>query len=748
MAEGFGARLRQARLAAGWSLRDLAQRVHYSVAYLSRVENGHRAPTIALARRCDDELATGETLAELVRPAPPSAPRDRDLPVPRQLPATTPYFVGRATDLDRLTAAREKPRDSTTILAITGTAGVGKTTLALCWAHRVQADFPDGQLHLNLRGFGPQPPLEPGQALHGILRDLGVATEAIPEGLDARAARYRSLLAERRVLIVLDNARDAEHVRPLLPGGPHCTVLITSRDRLDGLVARDGGQRVPLELFTVEEGLALLAERVGPGMAAHPDAVAELVRLCAGLPLALSVVAARAADASGCVRLVAELREAKDRLDALDLGAGEQDLRAVFSWSYRQLGPAAARLFRLLGAHPGPDLGAHAAAALAGVPFAEARRALAELVRASLLTEHRPGRFHAHDLLRVYAAELPDPEHERTPALHRVLDHYLHTARAATELLQPDWAEVTLTEPSPWAQPRDLSDYPQAMAWFDEERLVLLACVRHAQEHGWPVHAWQLAWAMAKYLQLRGFWPDWVATQRLALTAAEHLGDRSAQAVAHRLLGHAFLRLRRHAESIKHAEAASELYRALGDPAGQAYIHRTLAWIHQEQQDFPRALTHHRQALALYRRTGFRPGQASSLNGLGWTSAHLGEHEHAFELCRQALALAGESGDRNTEAAVHDSLGFIHHRLGQHTEATANYRHAITTFRELGNHHEAALSLHRLGDAQLAAGDPRAARDSWALALSFLDSRRHPQADEVRGKLAGGAYGWGPGSRG
>ncbi|MCO1577229.1 tetratricopeptide repeat protein [Crossiella sp. SN42] len=737
MAEVFGARLRQARIAAGWSLRELAQRVHYSVAYLSRVENGHRAPTVALARRCDHELATGDTLAGLVRPAPPAAARNRARPVPRQLPANTPYFVGRGADLARLDAVRAKPRDSTTIIAITGTAGVGKSTLALHWAHRIQGDFPDGQLHLSLRGFGPQPPLESGQALHGVLGDLGLATEAIPAELAARAALYRSLLADRRMLVVLDNARDAEQVRPLLPGGPGCVVLITSRDRLDGLVAKEGGHRVPLELFTVEQGRALLAERVGPGVAAPPGTVAELVRLCAGLPLALSVVAARAADSPGCARLVEELRDARGRLDALDLGAGEEDLRAVFSWSYQQLGPAAARLFRLLGGHPGPDIGVHAAAALAGVPFAKARKAIAELVRANLLAEHWPGRFRAHDLLRVYAAELPDPEGERNPGLHRVFEHYLHTARAAAELLHPHWAEVTLPEPGPHAQPRELADYPQAMRWFDEERLVLLACVHQARDQNWHSDTWRLAWAMAKFLQLRGFWPDWVATQRLALEAADRLGDRAAQAVAHRLLGHAFLRLRRYAESIKHAEAAGERYRELGDPAGQAYVHRTLAWVHQEQQDFPRAVTHHRQALALYRQTGFRPGQASSLNGLGWTSAHLGEHERAFELCGQALAVATEIGDRNTEAAVHDSLGFIHHRLGEHTEATANYHRAITIFDQLSNRHEAALSLHRLGDTQLAAGDPLAAGESWRSSLSFLDSRRHPQAEEVRGKLAG-----------
>ncbi|HEY2551100.1 MAG TPA: BTAD domain-containing putative transcriptional regulator, partial [Streptosporangiaceae bacterium] len=367
-----------------------------------------------------------------------------DFVVPRQLPAAVPYFTGRAAELAQLTRLLGSPEAGRTVVisAIAGTAGIGKTAFALYWAHQVADQFPDGQLYVNLQGFGPaEAQLSPTAAVRLFLDGLGVSNERMPADPAAQAALYRSLLAGRRLLIVLDNAREPAQVRPLLPGAPGCLVLVTSRDQLTGLAAADGARLISLDVLAEPEARAVLALRIGDARAAaEPAAVAELTGLCARLPLALSIVAARAAAQPSLplAALAAEIRTTMARLDALGTGDPATDLRTVLSWSVRQLSEPSARMFRLLSAHPGPDITVPAAASLAAVPQSAAEQALRDLGRAHLIGEPSPGRFAFHDLLRAYAGEQAaelETEVGRRAALHRVLDHYLYSASNASQLL-------------------------------------------------------------------------------------------------------------------------------------------------------------------------------------------------------------------------------------------------------------------------------------------------------------------------
>jgi hypothetical protein len=377
------------------------------------------------------------------------------------------------------------------VAAIAGTAGIGKTALAVHWAHRVADRFPDGQLYVNLRGFDPSgSPMAPAEAVRGFLDGLQVPPQGIPASLEAQAGLYRSLLAGRRMLVLLDNARDAGQVAPLLPGAPGCLVLVTSRNQLPGLVAAAGAHPVALDLLSRDEAVQLLARRLGDDrLTAEPDATDELVTWCAGLPLALAIVAARVAThpAFPLAVLADQLREARDGLDGFDAGDTTTDARAVFSWSYRALSAPAARLFRLLGLHPGADVTTGAAASLAGLPPAHVRPMLAELASAHLVTEHTPGRYAFHDLLRAYAGELAhtmDTGTDRWAATRRLLDHYLHIAHAADLLLYRHGETITLPPPEPAVAAAHLGDYDQAMAWFTAEHRVLLAAIDHAARTG------------------------------------------------------------------------------------------------------------------------------------------------------------------------------------------------------------------------------------------------------------------------
>jgi tetratricopeptide (TPR) repeat protein len=410
----------------------------------------------------------------------------------------------------------------------------------------------------------------------------------------------------------------------------------------------------------------------------------------------------------------------------------------VFSWSYRALDADAARLFRLLGPHPGPDLGAPAAASLAGLPPARTRRLLAELARAHLVVEHAPGRYGLHDLLRAYATERA--REAEAPARHaaavgRTLDHYLHSAHAAAMLLSPARDPITVPAARPGVTPERPPDHAAAMAWFAAEYPVLRDAIDLAAAAGFDDHAWRLAWTLLYFLDRRGHWHDWTAVQRTALAAARRLGDPTAQATCHRLLALAQIQLGRYAEADAHLRRALARYADTGDRAGEAYTRIHLGMAASRQGRYADALAHAEQALELFRAAGHRAGQALALNNVGWLHAQLGDHRRALRRCAEALALQEEVGNSDDQAATWDSLGYAHHHLGDHDQAFACYQRALDLRREIGDRYGQANTLTHLGDVRQAAGDPVGARDAWRAAVAILEELGHADADGLRGRL-------------
>lgn len=734
--------VRMWRVRALLTQEQLARATGLAVRTIRRLESdGLRRPRtgslrlLADALKLDDEERAQLVAAAGAGGAPPVAE------VPRQLPADVAGFVGRAAPLRVMDALADGGGAAVVISAIAGTAGVGKTALAVHWAHRVAGRFPDGQLYVNLRGFDPGgTPVMPEVAVRGFLDALGVPPQRIPAGLDAQAALYRSRLAGKRVLVVLDNVRDAEQVRPLLPGTPGCLALVTSRDQLTGLVA-GGARPLPLDLLSTVEARELLAARLGARrVAAEPEAVAEVVEACARLPLALVIAAARSVTRPDLrlTTLAAELRDARHRLDALATGDAVTDVRAVFSWSYHCLGAGAARMFRLLGRHPGPDISISAAASLAGVAPAEVRPLLAELTAAHLLAEHRAGRYALHDLLRVYAAEQgdrTDPADEQRTAINRMFDYYQHTAYAADRQLYPHRESLTLDPPEPGARPEEPPDAAWALEWFTAERVVLLTLMDHAAATGWDTRAWQLGWVLATHLVRQGLWHDYVTTQWTAVRATRRLADPAAEARSHRGLAYAFNLLGRYDDAYSHLMDALGLSVAQADRVEEANNHLGLAEVERRRGHNTEALAHAQHALALYRDLGMRNRQANALNDIGWFHAVGGEYRRALAESQQALALHQESGDQTGEAGAWHNLGYVHQHLGDYEQALACYRRALTLTRVIGDRHREATALTHLGEAHLDAGDADAAGEAWRQALAILRDFSQSDADRLRVRL-------------
>jgi DNA-binding SARP family transcriptional activator len=666
--------------------------------------------------------------------------------VPRQLPGAVPHFVGRASELKALFELLPQEAGAggaVVISAIGGTAGIGKTALAVHWAHEHADRFPDGQLYVNLRGFDPVGmPMPPAEAVRRFLSALGVPVERIPADPDEQAALYRTQLADRRMLILLDNARDAEQVWPLLPGSPGCLVVVTSRDQLAELAALNGAIPLTLGLLTYPEARDLLARRLGAErLATEEQSADDLIQACARLPLALNIVAAQAAlnPARPLSELVDQLGDARVRLDALTIGNGAADVRAVFSWSYRTLAPEVAQLFRLLGLHPGPDLSLEAAASLGAIDSDHARRALQALTRAHLLTEHVPGRYSFHDLLRAYAAEqacVPGGESAGHEAVGRLLDHYLHTACAAAALLNPQHEVIAPPSARPGATPENLASREQAQAWFEAEHDVLIAAISLADEAGFDSHASQLPQAMANFLDWRGHLDEWAATQRTALDAATRLGDAAAQAVACRHLGQACARLGDYEQAQAHLAECAGLYRRLGDQDGEARVHQTLSYLYGHLQgNYRISLGHAERAAALFRASGNQAWEASALNNAGYARVMLGDARQGRVNCQQALAIHEKLCNLNGQANDWQSLGWAEYHLGNLAQASDCYRRAFKIYRDLGRRDLAAGTLADLGDARNAAGDSEGARQAWQQALDIFDDLHHKDADRVRARL-------------
>ena len=665
--------------------------------------------------------------------------------VPRQLPAAPAHFIDRAAELAKLDELIGQTADSggePRVRAVVGSPGVGKSALATVWAHRAAGHFPEGQLYVNLKGFGPAArPVLPEQAIRGFLQALGVPSAEIPETPDAQAALYRSVLAGKRVLVVLDNARDADQVRPLLPGSSRCAVLITSRDRLDGLVATVGARILTLDVMSEAESRELIGRRLGAARAqAEPEAVADLARLCAGLPLGLAIVAARAAARPGfrLAALSAELAGGDARLDALETADTTSSVREVFSWSYRQLSQPATRMFRLLGLHPGPDITVAAAASLGGTGRTQARRALAELTGAHLLTEHVPGRFTGHDLLRAYAAELAaegESEADRDLARSRLGDHYLHTAAVAGQRLCPARPAVILGVAEPGTVPEKFASYAEALGWFSAEHQVLLAVADAAAATRGDARAWQLPALLTDYLNREGHWHDLAALGRAALAAAEQADDGLGRAHAHASIGVANLRVGCYRTARSHLLRASSLFGETGATAWQARNHLTVGVLFDRQGRHDKARRQAERALSLYQDLGYRAGEAHALENLGWHLANLGAATAAVDHCRRALDLNREVGNPIGEAHAWDHLGYAMHLVGDDAEAIACYRRALKLLREVRDRAEQGGVLARLGDIYSSVGNKTMAKAVWRRALAILEELHDLGADEVRSRL-------------
>ncbi|MGW1270249.1 AfsR/SARP family transcriptional regulator [Streptomyces sp. NPDC002491] len=703
----------------------------------------------------DSEGSTGRAAASPETASPVREDLLVPLPRPAQLPSAYEHFAGREAEIDHVLSrlpgvpGEGGPGTTMVINAIGGMAGVGKTTLAVQVAHRVTDRFPDGQLYVNLRGFDLHgAAMDPAEAVRGFLEALGVSRKQMPDSLEAQAALYRSLLADRRVLVLLDNARDADQVRPLLPGAAGCLVLITSRSQLTSLVVADGAHPLTLDLLSRNDARQSLVRRLGAErVAAEPAAVDTIVSLCGGLPLALSVITARALmnPTFALSGIAAELMEANGSLDAFDGLDATTDVRTVFGWSYRTLTGEAARLFRLLSLHPGPDIGTHAAAALADRPAVRVRSLLGELTRTHLLTEEAPGRYRFHDLLRAYANELAraedgegDGEEGRRDALRRMFDHYLLTAYASAPLLDPAGVFPS-PPPSPetTGTPVVLRDAESALSWFSAERLVLLEVARQSADEGFGGHAWQLARLLDPVHERFGHWHDWADLQRIALAAAQQLTDPVGVAHAYGGLGRACSLLRRYPEAEDHLRHALSLFEALGDDLSQAHTRRALGWVMTRTERHGEAIRHTRHALDLYRIAGHLSGQADAMNAIAWYEAVLGDCDKAMADALRSLALYRRMSDRGgpSEANAWDTLAYAHHRLGNFGRARTCYLRAIGMLRRNGDRYNEAGSLTRLGDTHAATGDHAAARAVWAQATDILTEIDPPWAAEVRAKL-------------
>jgi tetratricopeptide (TPR) repeat protein/DNA-binding XRE family transcriptional regulator len=746
----FGELVRSHRLRLGLTQNDLAVKAELGVRSVRDIEAGRVRPRLATVRALADALALmgGDReqyfdVAALAVAADPRSP-DRNAgpawPTPAQLPHGVVGFVGRDDALADLDALERRGGDTVVISAIAGAAGVGKTALAVHWAHRIARRYPDGQLYVNLRGFdGTGSVMSAGDALRGFLHAFGIAPERVPADLDAQVGLYRSLLAGRRVLIVLDNARDAEHVRALLPGAAGCLVVVTSRSDLSGLVAVDGARSVTLDVLSVDESWQLLAQRLGPArVSAEPAAAREIIARCGRLPLALAVVAARAAGRRGAAlaQSATELRQAG--LEALSVADAATDVRAVFGWSYRALGEGAARLFRWLGLHPGPDVSTAAAASLAGDAPERVRTCLSELTRAHLLTEPTPGRFAFHDLVRAYAGELAaadDPDEQRQAAVARVIAHYLHTAYAASFQINPHRDPIVLDPVEPGVTPESPATNDEAVAWFTAERAVLVAVVGLGARRSMHRLTWQLAWSLVSYLGRSGHWRDQVETGRVGLDAATRTGDRSAEALMSRLLGSVLTKLEHYDESEIHLTRALRLYERMGDENGEALTRQDLSWLMEFLGRYRESLHHDLRALEIARANGNDSIHANALNAVGWDYAMLGEYEHSIEYCTRALAELERLGEVEGQACAWDSLGYSHRHLGDHARAVDSHRRAVRLFQEAGNRYLVATTNGRLMDALVAAGDVAGAREAGARALTILEELGHSLADGVRDRL-------------
>ena len=718
-------------------------------------------------------LADDPALAPAAVPggaAPAIAQATRPVIVPRQLPAGAGFFAGREAELKQLDElldqadcedGADEPGGAVVISAVAGMAGVGKTALAVHWARKVAGRFPDGQLYVNLRGYDTEGAAVTAEEVTGwFLIALGVPAGQIPADAQARCGLYRSVLAGRRVLVVLDNARDAAQVRPLLPGSAGCLVVVTSRSALAGLAAAEGARPLRLGPLGAEEGVRLLAARLGPErVAAEPGAVTELVARCGHLPLALAVTAARAAAdpglplgvlaeqlavAAGAEAVSAEAEAGggaagpgTGRLEVLETGDPATSLRQLLSWSYGQLSAPAAAMFALLGVHCGPDITVPAAASLAGVSRAEAGRELAELADASLAAEHRPGRYVLHNLVRGFAAGQARQalgEAGIRAAVERSVDHYLHTGFISCDLPPP----FTLVSPAPGVLPERLPGEAELQAWAQANQQVQLQAITQATAAGFITRAWQMFFGQAWSLGGQGYWADCLAIAEVVLAAAEAAGDHVALGWTHATIGRYGTFTGAHDEDRAHLARAVDHFRRAGDISGQAWAHLFASGAYSMRGDLAEAVVQSEQALALFLQTADQAGHGWALAVLGICHAYLGDYELARGYARQALEVTPETGDPTTLAMAWHARAFVHSQLGEQRQAISCYQQALALVGE--RKHPMArgvlvIMLAEFGDVCRAVGDLSAAVESWQQALQVLSDLGWPDLMGVGARL-------------
>ncbi|MGZ3142272.1 ATP-binding protein [Lentzea chajnantorensis] len=641
------------------------------------------------------------------------------LPVPRQLPAAPFVCVGRERELALLAAAMDEAAGkggAVVVSALAGTGGIGKTWLALWWAHRNVDRFPDGQLFVDLRGRDASgDPMSLDTAVRGFIDAFGIAADRIPVDVGARLGLYRSLVAGRRMLILLDNARDAAHAAQLLPGSPSCVVIVTSRDRLAGLVRSHGARSVTLDVLSDGAAHELLRTLIGKQRVdAEPQAAGELVACCAGLPLALSIVASRAT-AHPSFPLAAFVRELElTRLGALDEGDGALSLTAVLSWSYAALSVREAEVFRMLGVTRTADVSLGAVAAMARVPVVEAARVLRALERVSLVHEHMPGRYRMHDLVQLYAEDLAAQDAARHEVRRRLVDFYLHTAHNGDRLLDPDGQDVAPAPPR--CVPLGFASQAEALEWFDIEHQNVLAAQQLAEGDA----VWQLAWVLHGYHWWRGHLHDDLRAWRAAAPAAS---DLSSRVLVHQMLGFSYSRLRQYDEASEQLDQALALVDELGDPHRRGSVHHAAARAAGERGDFGRALHHAVEALHHYRQAGLPMREAWALIMIGTYAGRLGDHDLAHSSADKALELFQEHEYAPGKAAAFAALGTLLGAIGDHACAMAYHESALTIRRELGNSYGEADTLAQLGGTYAALNRLAWARSCWRAALALYRSQ-------------------------
>jgi tetratricopeptide (TPR) repeat protein len=637
-------------------------------------------------------------------------------PVPRQLPAGEPAFVNRTVEvgqLDAVLADRDAGQVVVSVHVVAGTAGAGKTSLALHWAHQVKHRFPDGQLFVDLRGYDPGEPLTAAHALRRFLRALGIAPADVPQDIDDAAAMYRSLLADRRVLIILDNAATAGQVRPLLPGSGSCLVIVTSRSRLSGLAVRDGARRLTLGTLPQQEAVALL-RAVTSGYRPHdePAKLAELARLCAHLPLALRIAGERAVSHPHLPLddLIADLRDESALWDTLSTGSeSEADaVRTVFAWSYRALPEPAARLFRLLGLHPGPGFGLHAAAALAELTLRRARQSLDDLVGAHLLEQTAPDRYQFHDLLRAYAADqahTEEPPEQRDRALRRVLGWYLHTADAAGAWIRPSEARMTLAAPETTVPLLECADFNAAVDWSEREHPTLRLLVSASASAGLDTLAWQLAIAQWNALPPSAAYSDWLGAGRAGLEAAERSNQPSAQIRLLTLLGMSYRQVNRLGESLDCHERALVLARVRQAPFDEARSLNLIGLIHLRTRRLDLAEVYFRQAATAFTEQEEPRRAAMALSNLARIRLEAGRLPEAAEAVRRALAAHRAMDNQQSVGNILNIFAALHLEQGRPEPARQAIEEALDIALGLRDRTLEAYWLLTLGDVQRAAGE-------------------------------------------